>query len=59
MYVKKTYRFKDSIEHEYSYAGKYGARGEKRSPKKKPTKEQIKRQPTFSNNGKEELSALI
>lgn len=43
-YRKKTYRFKDSIEYEFSYAGKYGAKGEKRAKKKKPTKEQIRKQ---------------
>lgn len=43
-YKKKIYRFKDSNEYEYTYAGKYGAKGEKRKPKKKISKEQIKRQ---------------
>ena len=43
-YSKKIYRFKDSNEYEYTYVGKYGAKGEKRAKKKKPTKEQIKRQ---------------
>ena len=43
-YSKKIYRFKDSNEYEYTYAGKYGAKGEKRAKKTKPTKEQIKRQ---------------
>lgn len=32
------------IEHEYTFAGNYGARGEKREKKKKPTKEQMARQ---------------
>lgn len=43
-YREKIYRFKDSIEYEFTYKGKYGARGEKRASKRKPTKEQIKRQ---------------
>lgn len=43
-YSKKIYRFKDSNEYEYTYVGKYGAKGEKRAKKKKPTKEQIQRQ---------------
>ena len=43
-YSKKIYRFKDSNEYEYTYAGKYGAKGEKRAKKKKPTREQIQKQ---------------
>lgn len=43
-YKEKIYRFEESTEYEYTYAGKYGAKGEKRARKKKPTKEQIKRQ---------------
>lgn len=43
-YRKKVYRFQGSVEYEYTYAGKYGAKGEKRAPKKKATKAQIKRQ---------------
>lgn len=43
-YRKKIYRFKDSIEYEYTYAGKYGAKGEKRAKKQKLTKEQMQRQ---------------
>lgn len=43
-YRKKVYRFKDSNEYEYIYAGKYGAKGEKRAKKKQLTKEQIKKQ---------------
>lgn len=34
----------DSIEHEFKYAGKYGAKGEKREKRQKPTPEQIKKQ---------------
>lgn len=38
------YRYGIYIEHEYKCAGKYGAKGEKRAPKKKATPEQIKSQ---------------
>ena len=44
MYWKDTWRFKKSIEYEFKYAGRYGARGEKRAKKKKATPEQIKKQ---------------
>lgn len=40
-YIEKIFRSKNVIEHEFSYKGKYGAKGEKRAPKKKATKEQI------------------
>ena len=43
-YWHDIYRFRDSIEHEFKYAGKYGAKGEKREKKKKATPEQIARQ---------------
>ena len=43
-YNKKTWSFSFSKEHEYSYAGRYGARGEKRAKKKKATPEQIAKQ---------------
>lgn len=43
-YWKDTYEFLNSNEYEYKYAGNYGAKGEKRAPKKKPTPEQIKKQ---------------
>lgn len=43
-YWKDTWKFPDSIEHEYKFAGKYGAKGEKRAKKKKITKEQIANQ---------------
>ena len=44
MYTKKTYRFRDSREIEISHFGRYGAKGERRLPKKKATPEQIKKQ---------------
>lgn len=43
-YWKDVWRFPDSIEYEYKYAGKYGAKGEKRQKRKKATPEQIKKQ---------------
>lgn len=44
MYVQQTFFFADSIEYEYKFAGKYGAKGEKREKKRKPTPEQIAKQ---------------
>ena len=44
MYGRKVWRFLNSNEYEFSYAGNYGAKGEKRQDKKKPTPEQVKRQ---------------
>ncbi len=38
------FSFPNSIEYEFKFAGKYGAKGEKRQPKKKATPEQIKLQ---------------
>lgn len=43
-YWLDTFRFPNSIEYEFKFAGKYGAKGEKRQPKKKATPEQIKLQ---------------
>ncbi len=43
-YWKDTWTFSNSIEYEYKFAGKYGAKGEKRKNKKKATPEQIKKQ---------------
>ena len=43
-YKEKRFDLGDSIEHEIHFAGKYGAKGEKRGPKKKATPEQIKKQ---------------
>lgn len=42
-YTKDIYKFKKSNEVEIKYKGKYGAKGEKRAAKKKPTKEEIKK----------------
>ncbi|MGB8452769.1 MAG: hypothetical protein WCD89_10580 [Anaerocolumna sp.] len=43
-YWKDTWKFTNSNEYEYKYAGKYGAKGEKRGKRKKATPEQIKKQ---------------
>ena len=39
-----TSRGKKYIEHEFKYMGRYGAKGEKRAPRRKATPEQIKKQ---------------
>ena len=44
MHKQEVYRFYNSIEYEYKFIGKYGAKGEKRAPKTKATPEQIKKQ---------------
>lgn len=43
-YWKDTWTFPNSNEYEYKYAGNYGAKGEKRTPKRKATPEQIQKQ---------------
>lgn len=43
-YWHDTWSFRNSIEHEFKFAGKYGAKGEKRQKKKKPTPGQIAKQ---------------
>lgn len=43
-YWVDSYTFQNSIEYEIKWAGNYGAKGEKRAPKKKPSKEQIIKQ---------------
>lgn len=43
-YVHDEYIFPDSIENEYKWAGKYGARGEKRGSREKATPETIQKQ---------------
>lgn len=44
MYWKDIWKFNGSIEYEFKYAGKYGAKGEKRSKRKRASPEQIKKQ---------------
>lgn len=44
MYWRDTWRFNGSIEYEFKYAGKYGAKGEKRGKRKRASPEQIKKQ---------------
>lgn len=41
---KDVYRYGPYIEYEYKYAGRYGAKGEKRAPKKRASPEQIQKQ---------------
>lgn len=43
-YIEKTYKSDNYIEHEILFRGKYGAKGEKRRPKRKASSEQIKKQ---------------
>ncbi len=43
-YTRKRWVFKDSMEVEYTYSGNYGAKGERREKRKKPTPEQIQKQ---------------
>lgn len=43
-YRKDVYQYGKYIEYEYKCAGKYGAKGEKRAPKKKATSEQMQKQ---------------
>ena len=43
-YITDEYHFPNSIEVEHKWAGRYGAKGEKRSPKEKATPEQVKKQ---------------
>lgn len=43
-YKETVYECGDVIEHEINFAGNYGAKGEKRAPRRKATPEQIKKQ---------------
>lgn len=43
-YVKDIFELGDSNEYEYKFAGNYGAKGEKRGERKKPTPEQMRQQ---------------
>ena len=47
-YVEYRYVFRDSIEYEYRFCGHYGQRGERRSPRTRPSTEQMKRQNQWS-----------
>ena len=55
-YEEKIWRTPYCNEYEYGYEGKYGARGEKRAKRKKPTPEQIKKQ---NQRNKEKTVARI
>lgn len=43
-YIRDIWRFKETIEYEFKFVGRYGAKGEKRALKVKPTPEQVARQ---------------
>ena len=43
-YWQKIWRFQNSVEYEYTYMGNYGAKGEKRKKRAKPTPEQVAKQ---------------
>ena len=49
-YRHDTYKYKNKkiIEHEFKYAGRYGAKGEKRAQRKKATPEQMKKQNQYN-----------
>lgn len=47
-FKRDKWSFPDSNEYEIKYVGNYGARGEKRAPKRKPSPEQIKRQNQYN-----------
>lgn len=44
MHRKDVYRYGNYIEYEYKFVGRYGAKGEKRAPRRKVTPEQMKKQ---------------
>lgn len=52
MYWRDTWRFNGSIEYEFKYAGKYGAKGEKRAKRKRASPEQIKKQNQVNKENK-------
>lgn len=43
-FKRQKWIFRDSIEYDYTYMGRYGAKGEKRGKRKKATPEQVSRQ---------------
>lgn len=47
-YWKDKWTFTNSTEYEYKFAGKYGAKGEKRAKRKKATPEQIRKQNQYN-----------
>ena len=50
MYKLDIYRFRNSIEYEYKFAGNYGAKGEKRQKKQQRTPEEIKKQNQYQKS---------
>ena len=51
-YRRKKWEFANSNEYEYTFAGNYGAKGEKRQKRKKATTEQIRKQNQFNREKK-------
>lgn len=51
-YWQKRWEFLNSIEYEFTYIGNYGAKGEKRRPRKKPTPEQVEKQNYINKKNK-------
>lgn len=52
MIAEDKYYLINHIEHEYKYPGRYGARGEKRKKKKKPTPEQVAKQNQYNREAR-------
>lgn len=52
MYAKDSWYLLNHVEHEFKYPGNYGARGEKRKKKSKPTPEQIRKQNQYNREVK-------
>ncbi len=57
-YTKKTYDMGDIVDYEYSFAGNYGAKGEKRAARVKATPEQVARQ-NLTNKAKRVRRIII
>lgn len=51
-YWQKRWEFLNSIEYEFTYIGNYGAKGEKRRPRKKLTPEQVEKQNYINKKNK-------
>lgn len=51
-YRRFTYHFENSIEYEYKFSGRVGAKGEKRAKRQKATPDQIKRQNQINKENK-------
>lgn len=51
-YNVSIYPFRDSTEYEYGYTGEYGAKGERRAPRAKPTAEQMEKQNQYNRENR-------